>query len=378
MNRLISAGRRFPLVARPRPICAPLETRIREVSALARSATASAGPDAVTLAAEAHNKAALIASDVGLPDLARALCRRQFDVYHGAGLWDGRTARHALEPLVNLARLHIRDGHGERAHDLLDALFRVIRDRGDTIVDGIPISGEQFAAPQEQHRELCRWLWAVLLADGTRALATAGRWERAATLAEEHRGVGRRLLDGRQAAVLAHCAAGRLTAAQAILDDSETSEPWERAVATCLTVLRHRSARRTADRAVVLMVQNYLEVPAATDLVVFQTRLGLSVIDLAGSATSPAAHPVAARLVQEALVVGDGIAARSILDHEGCRAALSREQRGELFTVAQSAGIGCGIIPASLRTDLMAAAETSEAVMRQHLTRQPDGMLVRG
>ncbi|WP_261575475.1 hypothetical protein [Frankia gtarii] len=378
MDRLTSAGRRFPLVARPRPICAPLETRIREVSALAQYAAASTGPDAVTLAAEAHNKAALIASDVGLPDLARALCKRQFDVYQAAGPWDGQTARHALEPLVNLARLHIRDGHGERAHDLLDGLFRAVRDRGDTIIDGIPISGEQLAAPQEQHRELCRWLWAVLLADGTRALAAAGRWERAAAHADEHRGIGRRLLDGRQTTVLAHCAAGRLTATQTVLDESEMSEPWEHAVAACLTVLRHRSARRPADRAAALMIQNYLELLAEADFVVFQTRLGLSVIDLAGSVTSPTAHTVAARLAQEALTVGDGIAARSILDHEGCRAALSSGQRDELIAVVQSAGIGRGVIPASLRADLMAAVETSEAVTRRHLAHRPDGMLVRG
>lgn len=65
--------KRFPLVARPRPACPPLAERVREITDLAAAAERDGN---VTSATVALNKAALIASDCGMPDLARALCWR--------------------------------------------------------------------------------------------------------------------------------------------------------------------------------------------------------------------------------------------------------------------------------------------------------------
>jgi hypothetical protein len=58
--------------------------------------------------AEALNKAALIVSDCGMPDMAHEWCWRQIDPYCRAGRLTVRQARHMLEPVVNLARLLIR------------------------------------------------------------------------------------------------------------------------------------------------------------------------------------------------------------------------------------------------------------------------------
>ncbi|MGH3903080.1 MAG: hypothetical protein ACRDTE_02600, partial [Pseudonocardiaceae bacterium] len=40
-----------------------------------------------------------------------------------------------------------------------------------------------------------RWLWSALLSDGTRALTRAGRWAQALQHAQQHKGIGQRLLD---------------------------------------------------------------------------------------------------------------------------------------------------------------------------------------
>jgi hypothetical protein len=48
-------------------------------------------------AAEALNKAALIASDCGLVDLAQQLCWRQFDIFQAATPLTARTAKPALQ-----------------------------------------------------------------------------------------------------------------------------------------------------------------------------------------------------------------------------------------------------------------------------------------
>jgi len=85
---------------------------VREVAELARTAAGQTG-GGLTLAATTHNKAALIASDCGLPDLARSLCWQQFDVYLRARPLGAQAARYTLEPIANLARLLIREGNGK-------------------------------------------------------------------------------------------------------------------------------------------------------------------------------------------------------------------------------------------------------------------------
>ncbi len=78
-------------------------------------------------------------------------------------------ARHALEPLVNLARLHIRDGHGDQAFQLLEDLYRAVTDRAGTVIDGIDLPADDLTRTDEDHRELVRWLWTVHLSDSPRA-----------------------------------------------------------------------------------------------------------------------------------------------------------------------------------------------------------------
>jgi hypothetical protein len=74
----IQVARRFPLVARSRPACTPLETRVGAVCALADSAERGGNQAS---ASAVYNQVALLASDVGLPNLARAWCHRRADAY---------------------------------------------------------------------------------------------------------------------------------------------------------------------------------------------------------------------------------------------------------------------------------------------------------
>ncbi|MDQ3886868.1 MAG: hypothetical protein M3308_07670 [Actinomycetota bacterium] len=75
-----------------------------------------------------------------------------------------------LQPLINLDRLHTRDGDGTAAYQLYEALFQAAKTRTEASVDGRTISLGTIVHPGDDHREIVRWLWTILLADGIRAL----------------------------------------------------------------------------------------------------------------------------------------------------------------------------------------------------------------
>lgn len=364
-------AQRFPLVARPRPACPPLDVRVREVAELARAAAEQTDRgrtgDGLALAATAHNKAALIASDCGLPDLARSLCWQQFDVYLASRPLGARAVRYTLEPIVNLARLLIRDGNGTGAHHLLDTLYHAVSLRTDAVIDGRQTSFRDITDSDEDHRTLCQWLWTVLLADGTRALAGASRWGEALAHVEQHSGVGRRLLDGRQIAILARCLAGDPTSATALLDESALSEPWEQPVAACLSVLCLTVGARPADSPIATMVEHHLNLEPAPELVLFRTRLGLAVTDLASGVDPPIAAQAATHLIHEAVAARDGYAARDVLAHDGCKARLTGSERQALTAAVQCSGLDRGAMPRYLMTDLLAAVKMSETTTARNL-----------
>ncbi|MER6174203.1 hypothetical protein [Streptosporangium sp. NPDC001681] len=362
MDPVGPVARRFPLVARARPACGPLNARVGELCVLADAAKRSGNPAS---ASAVFNQAALLASDVGLPDLARAWCHRHADAYLRARPLGAQAARHALEPLVNLARLHIRDGDGDAALRLLTGLYEAVTGRADTILDDLPVSAETLTSTTEDHREVCQWLWGVLLAEGARALTSVGRWHDALTHLQRHHGVGRRMLDGRQVAVIASTTVGDADGALALLADTMPGEPWENAVTTCLNVLCRRSAHRLVEADLSVMVERYRQFVPASGLAVFGTRLGLSVIDAAGGVEHPGARGIAAVLIQRASQ--DGYAAREVLAHEGCAALLTDEQARALAEVLDACALGSQILPARLTTDLSTALNTSEAVLSRAL-----------
>lgn len=350
-------ARRFPLVARPRPACVPLARRVADLCDRAYGAERNSD---MAIASAVHNLSALLASDCGLPELARQWCHRQANAYLRACPLHAQAARHALEPLVNLTRLHIRDGHGELAFDLIEALYTAISTRTEATIDGIEIPAH-FTNSKEAHQEVRRWLWAVLLATGARALAIAGHWQEACTHLHDYKGIGRRMFDGRQVAVIAHATSGNAEAALALLGDTEPGEPWENAVTACLTIQCHNGAGGTD---LDTQVNRYYALDAsAPGLAVFHTRLGLSFIDAIGTLDNPPARQIATSLINRAIAAQDGYAARDVLAHSGVHDLLSSTQARELVDLFEACALDRGALPEKLLADLTIALASAEAVI---------------
>lgn len=350
---------RFPLVARPRPICGPLRDRVAGLTARAKAATTSGS---LTEASAVYNLAALIASDCGLPDLARQWCLDHADAYLRAPHPGAQVGRNVLEPVVNLARLHIRANDGESAYQLLTDLFQAVTDKTDIDVDGLVIPAS-IINDDDEHQAVRQWLWTVLLSDGTRALTSAGRWTEAHRQLHAYNGVGVLMLDGRQVAVIAHAQAGDLETAQRLIATTAPGDqPWLDAVTACLAVLcqDHPSPDLITD-----MMQRYERLSVSPDIVVFGVRLGLTVLGAAGAHQAVAAS-LAARLVDQTLTAGDGYATRDLLAHPDVAALLNEEQRAAFDAIGEASSLNAKHIPGHLRDEIGAALAESRAVLARH------------
>ncbi|MEU9044451.1 MULTISPECIES: hypothetical protein [unclassified Kitasatospora] len=336
-------ARRFPLVARIRPACLPLKARVGRLRELADTASQQADPGQ---ASTVFNQTALLASDLGLPDYARELCHRHADLYLPRSPLPAMSAIRGLEPIVNLARLHIRAGHHQRGHQLLLDLYRSVTNTTETVLDGITVPAE-LTATDDQRAEVRAWLWRVVLADGTRALTAAGRWKDALRHIEEHRGIGRRILDGRQVAVLAAVTADDRPGALALLEDTEPGDAWEDAVTVVLTALCRPGDRHAAEKA----IGHWLALDDAEGLAVFHTRLALTAFDAAGPDT-PAARNLLRQLTRRTSESGDGYATRDLLSHPGVRARLDTCTATALERALAACALDSGALPAALRRGL--------------------------
>ncbi|MER6531901.1 hypothetical protein [Streptomyces sp. NPDC001508] len=319
------------------------------------------------MASTVFNQAALIASDMGLPDVARTMCTRHAAAYLCATPLSPEAAVRALEPAVNLARLQLRAGRPETGRQLLLTLFDSITHDKPARIESISVPAN-LVATVAGHKKVRAWLWAVLLADGTRALTSAGRWDDALNHIQQHRGLAQRMLDGRQVAVLAALAHGDATHADHMLRGTKPGEPEEAMVAGCLTALCHRVTGRPWQRALQGLVTAYLDYPALEGLAAFRARLGLVVLDLIDSPEDPAARQVVADLHRRALESNDGYAARDALSHPLSRElATEAEAKGCLGLLGVCA-LQSGVLPPEVRAQIDGALRTSRLVIRESLT----------
>jgi hypothetical protein len=132
---------------------------------------------------------------------------------------------------------------------VLKTLHAAALSRTATLVDGMRVDFGTLTSTADGRKEACTLTWTALLVDGTRALAQAGRWKEAAEHAAAYRGTGARLLDGRQAAILALLADNRTSEAAQIVEQSTVAEPWEHAVQAVLRVLCQRATGQPPCRA---------------------------------------------------------------------------------------------------------------------------------
>lgn len=364
-------ARRFPLVARIRPACLPLDARVGRLTELADTASRQNDPGQ---ASAVFNQAALLASDLALPDYARELCHRHAVLYLTRGLLPAVSAIRALEPVVNLARLHIRAGRHDRGHHLLLDLYRAVATGTEAVLDGITVPA-RLTETDQQRAEVRAWSWRVVLADGTRALTAAGRWSEALCHIEEHRGIGRRMLDGRRVAVLASATTGDFPAALTLLEGTEPGDPWEDAVIAVLTALCRPGDHRAAEHA----LGRCLAFEPEQGLVAFDTRLALTALDAADRDT-PAARRLMAQLTSRTGEAGDGYALRDLLTHEGVRRRLDPRRGVELERTLAACALGSGALPDALRDRLEEALDTAREVLggsrarRAHRAVRPPGM----
>ncbi|MET9812331.1 hypothetical protein [Streptomyces sp. NPDC006355] len=360
-----AAAQRFPLIARPRPACLPLAQRVHALSELAD--TAARLGDSI-LASTVHNQAALIASDIGARNLARTMCHQHAAAYLHAAPLPGKTAIRALEPVVNLARLQIRTGKHDDGRKRLVSLFDALSTMSPVQVDGIAIPAH-LTTNAEDHREVRSWLWRVVLADGARALTAAGRWTEALAHVKEHRGVGRRMLDGRQVAVLAALTKGNTRGADDLLASTESGEPWEDAVTDCLTVLCRRTAGLPWRGPLQDLVASYLERPDEDGMTVFNTRLGLAVLDVLPSPEDSVARVVVSELYRRTIKATDGYAARETLAHPLFTALATDRQAQDCRSLLHACALDAGLLPPGLTSQLAKALRTSDHTIRNHLAR---------
>ena len=96
---------RIPLVRRTKAPALSLEERINHLTGLTVAPAGAGHHDLVARACGVRNYAALIASDVGLPDLAADLCRRQHQVFADAGRLSALWQRESLFDEQGLLRV---------------------------------------------------------------------------------------------------------------------------------------------------------------------------------------------------------------------------------------------------------------------------------
>jgi hypothetical protein len=353
-----TVARRFPLIARPRPACTPLAQRVSDLQERANLAQEHRD---VASATAVFNLAALLASDCGLPDLARTWCQRLAAV----ALAHDSDPQHALEPIVNHARLLVRAGNGPAPSALLETLFQAIDIRTDIPIDGFTVPAALLTDTPEAHLKARKWLWTVLLGTGAHALATAGRWNEASQRLSQYKGVGARMLDGRQVTVIAHAMAGRNQQARAMLGATQPGEPWEDAVTACLSL--HVPTDDPADLVAAALTAYHALGPADSGLAVFQIRLGLTVIDALDSG-HPAREQITVNLIRHA--TNDGYAARDLLAHPGRLGIATSRQIDQLTDLVSDCGLSLGNMSAAHLVSLNGALDTAESVIACQRYRQ--------
>lgn len=348
----------FPLVPRARPPALPLRERVRELGHPQAQLDESSCQGQATREAEVFNKSALIASDCGDTDLARDLCRRQREIYVAAAPLPTWAARIAMQPVLNVPRQLIRDGRGNDAYEMLQALHHTALQGAVTDVDGTWIDfGTLIAA--EGRKEIRRQTWTALLADGTRALAQAGRWQEAAESAARYKGIGNRLLDGRQIAIAALVEQGRMSDAVNMVDTSVLAEPWERTVADLLRVRVEHEGLPVPSAELARMADEMLGLVTQPDptTAVFRGRVAITALEL--SSRWPPASVGLLQAVVIAIGQSDACVAREALAHN-IRRQMTRQQELQLDAVRLAGGLDIGRLPEPDLQTLTSAVDQAE------------------
>lgn len=362
---------RIPLVRRPKPLGLALETRITELTALTDWPAGADHQQQVARASGVINVAALIASDTGLPNLAEDLCWRLHAIFIEPRDVTPDVAVMALMPLTNIARLLTRENQPTEAFELIQRLYRAARHSEVATIRGRDVDLSPWTCTPEHHRRICTELWSTLLIDGARALVRAGCWTRATETIANHRGIGHRLLDGRQIKIMSLLEQDLRPQATALIDSTMPTENWETAVGCLLRLsCRHIGAKAPHDELdsavdTTLALMNDAEPNTAA----FRARLGLTTLDLASDRRSTKAITQLRHAVVDA-ALSDAYAARDALRSKELCAHLTMEQDHKLNAVLAASGIGRRMLSAEQVHDLTTAVDLAEEYLRTLLMHQ--------
>ncbi|GIJ12738.1 hypothetical protein ACFFMR_30875 [Micromonospora andamanensis] len=354
-----AAVRRFPLLGRPRPACPALSDRVAEVAEIAKMAAAQ-NDNGMAEAAHALNKAALIASDCALPDLARQWCWRHINIYRRRDSLTALQASYLLEPVLNLARLQIRADNGRPALHLLTAMCEAVTAGTNLVVDGRTLPLTNLTGTRDELGKLRQWAWLQHLSEGIRVLALTGRWDDAVEHATTLNGIGNHLMEGRQAAIIAHLLHEDTEAASAILDDTTITQPWEQQVDACLKTMC--ATPETLGQQVSAMVEHFLAHKPIAGYAVYRVRWGLTAAVLSSEHDEAMAQHLLRHLADEVLDAPDGYAAREVLGHRTAL-HLGKPHEQALTHVVIAAGLGAGTMPEATFRALHDAVEIATDVL---------------
>jgi hypothetical protein len=180
------------------------------------------------------------------------------------------------------------------------------------------------------------------------------------------------MLDGRQVAVLAALVEGDTARATALLAATASGDPWEQAVTASLSVLCCRDAGQSFDGHLASLVTTYSGRKSEAGMTVFDTRLGLTVLDAIGSPEDPAAHRIVDDLHRRMADAEDGYAARENLAHPLFTTIATDQQGQDCRALARACALGTGTIPDDLQGELRVALRASDSVIRGSLTRSSE------
>ncbi|MDG4820212.1 hypothetical protein O7628_32425 [Micromonospora sp. WMMD956] len=356
-DTVAAAARRFPLLGRPRPDCPALPLRMKEITDAANAALRKPG-HGMADAAHVLNKAALIASDAGLPDLARRICWQHIDAYlRLARPLTVLEARYMLEPVFNLARLQIRAEQGAPALRLMEAMHEAVTRHIDLVVGDRTLPTANLVGDRAERRMLRQWVWLQLIGEGTRVLALDGRWDEAAEHARSHNGIGAHLMEGRQAVIIAACLQGDPEYGRRVLTESALTQPWEQQVAACLSLMCATPARPAKPQHLTVLTERLALPITAPNYASYRARLGLAGAILANATQPELATRLLHHTARQAIDTADGYAAHDILGFREPLQGITADQHAALRRIATTAGLGLGELPEEAVRHLTTAAD---------------------
>jgi hypothetical protein len=246
-------------------------------------------------------------------------------------------------------------------------MHHAVTKRCDLIVDNIALPTAGLVGEQHDRRQLRQWVWLQLIGEGVRALALADRWTDAAEHARTHNGIGVHLMEGRQAAIIAHCVQGDLSEGQALLAQSTPTQPWEQEIAACLHMMCIEPTDTLMAPQLTTAVTRFTARPPVAGYASYWARLGLTIATLAIATRPDLATDLLVRIAEEAIDSTDGYAARDVLGFREPIDGITERQRGRLSHLAAESGLGIGTLPDPALQRLTAAADDAVTVLNAAL-----------